>query len=299
MKILTLGTVALDTVKTPAGKRNNLLGGSATHFAMSARFFSQTHISAVIGKDFPKKHISFLRNKGVVVDSLITASGKTFRWSGDYCSDLNSACTLDTQLGVLATFDPSITESQKKIKNIFLANVDPDIQDFLLKKIRAPRLVGLDSMNFWISQKLQALKRILKKVDFFVVNDAEARQLSGETNLLLAAQALGKLGPAMVIIKKGEHGVIFSSKKFIICLPAFPVTSVVDPTGAGDSFAGGFMGYLSRVNRITDSHIRKALAYGTILASFNVEGFGSEKTATLSQKTIDNRYAYFRKIASW
>jgi len=299
VKIAVLGTVALDTVVTPTGKRNNLLGGSAVHFALSARFFAKTHIVAVVGKDFPIKHVSFLKNKGIIVDSLSKTSGETFRWSVDYCSDLNAAQTLDTKLGVLLTFEPSLTEEEKRIENVFLANVDPDIQYYLLKKIRSPKLVGLDSMNFWIDNKLKSLKRILKKVNFFVVNDAEARQLSGEKNLVRAARALRKLGPKMIIIKKGEHGVMFYSDKITFCLPAFPIDSVVDPTGAGDSFAGGFMGSLSKSRNINGEAIKKALIYGTMLASFNVEGFGPDKVSGISSKLINKRLSSFKKTTSW
>lgn len=296
MSIVVLGTVALDTVRTPAGFKRNILGGSATHFAIAARLFNQVNLVAIIGNDFPGKYISFLKRKGLILTSLTREKGNTFRWEGEYKGDLNTALTLDTQLGVLSAFRPSILPGQKKIKNIFLANVDPDIQKHLLESMHSPRLVGLDSMNYWIHHKRSSLINLLKQVDIYVANDAEARQLSGEHNLIKAATAIRKLGPPMVLIKKGEHGVLFCCDKFIFSLPAYPVGNVVDPTGAGDTFAGGFMGYLSKAKSINKSSLKKAILYGTILASFNVEGFGLERTARLSFKDVQKRLKCFERI---
>jgi sugar/nucleoside kinase (ribokinase family) len=246
MSILVLGTVALDTIKTPHGKKHNLLGGSAAHFAIVARFFDRVELVAIVGKDFPEKYIDFLKKKGIVLTSLIKSDGRTFRWSGEYTGDLNIALTLSTELGVLSFFKPDIAEHQKKIENVFLANIDPDIQMHLLKKMHSPRLVGLDSMNYWINNKKKSLLKLLKEVNIFVANDQEARDLSGEFNLLKAAPRLRAYGPQFIVIKKGEHGVLFYCDKFIFSYPAYPVEHVVDPTGAGDTFAGGFMGYIAR-----------------------------------------------------
>ncbi|MBN1914068.1 MAG: bifunctional hydroxymethylpyrimidine kinase/phosphomethylpyrimidine kinase [Candidatus Omnitrophica bacterium] len=294
MSIIVLGTVALDTVKTPFGKRKFMLGGSAVHFSMSARLFSQVNLAAIVGKDFPQKHIDFLRNKGVICDSLIRSSGKTFKWEGKYEGDLNIAHTLKTELGVLLEFCPTLTEAQKKIKHVFLANVDPDIQRGLLESMRSPSLVGLDSMNYWIDTKKQSLLRLMKKVDIYVANDQEAKSLSGESNLIKAAKALRACGPKMVLIKKGEHGVLFYCDKFIFAIPAYPIEKVVDPTGAGDTFAGGFMGYLARAKKINAANIKKAIAYGTIAASFNVEAFGTDKTSRLSRGGLEKRLRTFK-----
>ncbi len=296
MSIIVLGTVALDTVKTPFGRRKHMLGGSAAHFAMSARLFTNVNLVAIIGEDFPPKYIDFLRKKGVILTSLIKESGRTFKWEGEYKGDLNSALTLNTELGVLSVFRPSISEEQRKIKYIFLANVDPDIQRHLLSSMHSPRLVGLDSMNYWIHHKRAALLRLLKKVNIYVANDQEARALSGETNLIKAARCLYSYGPRMVLIKKGEHGVFFYSDKFIFSIPAYPTDKVIDPTGAGDTFAGGFMGYLARAKKISSQTLKNAIACGTVCASFNVEDFGLNRTARLTLKDLESRLSRFRKI---
>lgn len=296
MSILVLGTVALDTVKTPFGRRKNILGGSAVHFSMAARLFTTVNLVAVVGKDFPQKHIDFLEKKGIILTSLIRASGKTFRWEGSYERDLNSAFTLNTELGVLSAFKPLVSQEQRRIKHIFLANVDPDLQRELLEGMRAPMLVGLDSMNYWIDNKRKSLMQLLKRVNIFVANDQEARALSQETNLIRAARGLSSFGPEMVLIKKGEHGVLFYSGRFSFCLPAYPTDRVIDPTGAGDTFAGGFMGYLASVKKINAANIRKALLYGTVSASFNVEGFGVERTSALTERQIRQRVTEFKRF---
>ncbi|MBM3249691.1 MAG: sugar kinase [Candidatus Omnitrophica bacterium] len=298
MSIIVLGTVALDSVKTPHGERRRMLGGSAAHFAMSCRLFTDVHLVAIVGEDFPERHVSFLRRKGIILTSLIRSRGETFRWSGEYKGDLNTALTLSTQLGVLSAFRPVIREEQRNIKHIFLANVDPQIQRGLLKRMHSPQLVGLDSMNYWIKHKRRALVGLLKEVDIYVANDQEARSLSGEHNLLKAARCLKAFGPKMVLIKKGEHGVLFYAPGVIFSLPAYPTHKVVDPTGAGDTFAGGFMGYLAKVGKVNTQSIRKAIAYGTVAASFNVEGFGLEQTARLTAKDLEARLARFKKYIS-
>ena len=295
MSIIVLGTVALDSVKTPSGKHPELLGGSAAHFSMAARLFTKVDLTAVVGSDFPKKYINFLRDKGINLTSLIVDQGKTFRWEGEYKGDLNTALTLNTQLGVLSTFKPRILEAQRKIGNIFLANVDPDIQANLLRQMHSPKLVGLDSMNYWIHTKRKELIKLLKHINIYVANDQEAKDLSGESNLIQAAKRLSSFGPKMVLIKKGEHGVLFyTSGGIIFSLPAFPVGKVVDPTGAGDTFAGGFMGYLAKAGKINALTIKKALAYGTVAASFNVEDFGLFRTAKLKYQDLEKRLAEFK-----
>lgn len=296
MSIIVLGTVALDTVKTPFGRRRHMLGGSAVHFAMAARLFTNVNLVAIVGRDFPKRYIDFLHQKGIILTSLIKSTGMTFKWEGEYKGDLNTALTLNTELGVLSAFSPSVSAEQRKIKHIFLANVDPDIQRHLLERMHSPRLVGLDSMNYWISHKRRPLLRLLKKVDIYVANDQEARSLSGESNLIKAARYLYSCGPKMVLIKKGEHGVLFYTDKFIFSIPAYPTDKVIDPTGAGDTFAGGFMGYLSRADKINEASVKKAIAYGTVAASFNVGGFGVERTNRLTLKELENRVARFRKF---
>ncbi len=294
MSIIVLGTVALDSVKTPFGKRKELLGGSAAHFSMAARLFTPVNLVAIVGKDFPRKHISFLRCKGLNLSSLIIDKGKTFRWEGEYRGDLNTALTLNTELGVLSVFKPCISEEQSRIKNIFLANVDPDIQGHLLRKMRGPELVGLDSMNYWIDNKRKELISLLKHVDIYVANDQEARALSGENNIIKAAKALKGYGARMVLIKKGENGVLFYSDKFIFSLPAYPVEKVIDPTGAGDTFAGGFMGYLAKAGKVNALTLKNALAYGTVAASFNIEDFGLNRTSRLKPQDLVRRLKKFK-----
>ena len=295
MSIVVLGTVALDSVKTPFGERKELLGGSAAHFSMAARLFTKVNLVAIVGNDFPQEHIAFLRSKGLNLTSLIIDKGKTFRWEGEYRGDLNTALTLNTELGVLSIFKPRISQVQRKIKNIFLANVDPDIQEHLLRKMLKPKLVGLDSMNYWIHHKRKGLIRLLKHIDIYVANDQEARALSGEDNIIKAAKSLKSYGAKMVLIKKGENGVLFYSDRFIFSLPAYPVEGVVDPTGAGDTFAGGFMGYLAKTGRVNSLALKKALAYGTVAASFNVEDFGLNRTSSLKPLDLEKRIAKFKE----
>jgi len=295
LSLLVLGTVAFDTVKTPFGFKKMILGGSAAHFSMSARLFTDVNLVAVVGEDFPDRYVEFLRRKGINLASLIKEKGKTFHWQGEYSGDLNTALTIKTDLGVLASFKPRVSNEQKNIKHVFLANVDPEIQKDLLKLLNPPKLVAVDSMNYWINHKRKALLSLLKDVDIYVANDQEARSLSGETNLIKAAMALRKLGPKMILIKKGEHGVLFYSDNIKASLPAYPACRVIDPTGAGDTFAGGFMGYLSGSRKVNAKSIKEALACGTVAASFNIEGFGMEKTASLKLKDFKKRLFEFKK----
>jgi sugar/nucleoside kinase (ribokinase family) len=263
---------------------------------MSARLFTEVNLVAIVGEDFPQRYIEFLHRRGIILTSLMRGKGRTFQWSGEYRGDLNSALTLGTELGVLASFWPAVSLQQKGIKYVFLANVDPGIQRHLLGHMRSPRLVGLDSMNYWIQHQRLPLLRLLRMVDIYVANDQEARALSGEVNLLKAAQYLHSLGPKMVLIKKGEHGVLFYSRGFKFSLPAYPTDKVVDPTGAGDTFAGGFMGYLAKAGRSDPGSIKKAIAYATVAASFNVEGFGVERTARLTSRDLNRRLNQLKNL---
>jgi len=298
MSLIVLGTVALDTLETPFGKKERVLGGSAVHFSLAARLFTDVSLVAVVGEDFPSKHFAFLRSKGVDVNSVQQVAGETFHWSGSYSGDMNTAQTLRTDLGVLATFCPRVSPRQRDIKNVFLANIDPDIQIQFLSSMRRPHLVAADSMNYWISSKRASLCKLLKKIDIYVANDQEARQLSGETNLLKAIRALQAMGPKGVLIKKGEHGVLCLYGREILTMPAFAQSNVVDPTGAGDTFAGGFMGYLSCAKICTPAVMKRALAYGTIAASFNIEQFGVERTAKLTKADLQKRMGVYRKCFS-
>ena len=297
MSLITLGTVALDNIKTASGAKNGLMGGSAAHFAMGARLFTKVHLVSVIGKDFPSRHIRLLRLKGINLDSVTEREGKTFQWHGEYREgDYNTAITLSTELGVLSDYVPQVARHQLNISNVFLANLGPDVQMKFLTLMRNPRFVGLDSMNLWISTMRAEVLKVMKKVDLFVLNDGEAGMLTGETNLVRAAKRLRRMGPELVVIKKGEHGVLFYCDRFMFAFPAYPVGRVVDPTGAGDTFAGGLMGYLSRADRITETALRKAVIYATTLASFNVEGFGAAKTSSLTLAQVNARMKQLRKF---
>ncbi|MCM8780459.1 MAG: PfkB family carbohydrate kinase [Candidatus Omnitrophica bacterium] len=295
MSTLVLGTVALDTVKTPFGLRKQILGGSAVHFAMSARLFVPVNLVAIVGKDFPQQYIDFLNRKGVILTSLIRAEGKTFKWQGEYKEDMEVAYTLNTELGVLTGFRPCLTEQQKKMEYIFLANIDPELQQHLLNHLYSPRMVALDSMNYWIEHKRKVLMRLLRDVDIYVANEEEARALSGELHLVKAAKRLRSLGPKMILIKRGQHGVLFYSDNFIFSIPAYPTEKIVDPTGAGDTFAGGFMGYLASKRRMDKIDLKRAVVYGAIAASFNVEDFGVNRTAKLTLKDLNDRLFKFKE----
>src|SRR3989338_8615712 len=266
MSLLVLGTVALDNVKTPSGFRRDMLGGSAAHFSMSASLFTKVHLVAIVGEDFPKEHINFLKKKGIDLDSLKIGKGKSFRWEGEYKKeDFNTALTLATELGVLMGFSPEIAPHHRAIPNIFLANIDPDIQLGLLDMLHKPKLIGLDSMNLWINHKRESLLKLMKRVDLFVANDAEARALTQESNLISAAKKLRNFGPKLIVVTKGEHGVLFYSDKVKFSFPAYPIEEVVDPTGAGDTFAGGLMGYLTKANKADAKTLKEAALYGTTL----------------------------------
>ena len=297
MSIVVLGTVALDSIKTPAGLRKNLLGGSAAHFAMSANFFTKVHLAGVIGRDFPEQHIEFLKHRNINLDALTRQKGKTFKWQGEYKKeDLNTALTLNTELGVLASSFPVLSKQQLRMKNVFLANYAPDLQERFLKEIGSAQFVGLDTMNLWINTQVKSVKKLLKQVNIVIVNETEAKQLSGQNNLMAAAKFLYALGPQMVIIKKGEHGALFYSNTLTCILPAYPVENVVDPTGAGDTFAGGVMGYITKSRKLNASVLRRALGYGIIFSSFNVQDFGLKRTAVLETNDVRQRMAKFKEL---
>ena len=296
MGILVVGSVALDSVQTPYGKRDNILGGSATFASFSASFFNRVDLVAVVGKDFPPSAISLFRRKGIGIEGLERASGKTFRWKGKYEYDLNTAHTIYTHLNVFRHFKPIVPEGLRNSDYLFLANIDPELQMSVLKQVKRPKLVACDSMNFWISTKKSALVRILKHIDIILLNDAEARQFSGESNLFKAARAILGHGPSAVVIKKGEHGMLYFSRGAHFVAPAYLLETIYDPTGAGDTFAGGMMGYLSRCRKINEAQIRKSLIYGSIMASFAVEDFSVARLARLTRREIESRFRHYRAI---
>jgi sugar/nucleoside kinase (ribokinase family) len=297
MGLLVLGTVALDNVQTPSGIKKNMLGGSAAHFAMSARIFDEVNVVGVVGTDFPSVHLDFMKRKGANLSALTIADGETFRWTGEYCKeDLNTALTRETRLGVLAEYVPVISEAQKKMAYVFLANLAPSVQEKMLRMMSAPAFVGLDTMNLWITTALKDLRRILKKVNLLVLNDAEAGMLTGERNCVRAARILRGMGPRIVVIKKGEHGVYVYGGTYEFGYPAFPIEKVIDPTGAGDTFAGALFGHIARTRRSDEKTLRRAAVFGTVLASFNVEGFGMARTAPLTMREVEKRVKEYQKF---
>lgn len=296
MSLLVVGSVALDSIETPFGKKNEVLGGSATYFSMAAGFFTNVSLVAVVGQDFPRRYVTLLKSRNVDTKGLQIEKGKTFRWKGRYEYDMNTAHTIYTHLNVFRNFSPHIPKEYKNIKHVFLANIDPDLQRFVLDNLCAPKLVACDSMNFWIENKRRSLLKLLKRVDIFMANDAEARELSCEVNLVKAAKFITRSGPHTAIIKKGEHGVLYFSDDKFFSAPGYPLESIYDPTGAGDSFAGGFMGYLSRFDKIDCSRIRKAIIYGSVVASYNVEDFGPTRLLTLKKSEVYKRYKEFQSL---
>ena len=299
MGIVVVGTVAFDTVETPFGRGENVLGGSATYFSTSASFFTDVSLVAVVGEDFPEEHLEFLRAREINLEGLQRIPGKTFHWTGKYGFDLNEAQTIDTQLNVLMEFNPELPESYRDTDVLFLANIDPELQLKVLDQVKSPALVACDSMNFWISSKPDALKEVMKRVDIVLINEGEARMLTGEANLVKAARSIIALGCKRLVVKRGEYGVLMFSGNSVFAAPAYPLEEVFDPTGAGDTFAGGFMGYLANTGDHSEEGIRQALVFGSVMASFNVEQFSLNRMKQLGYKEIEARYRSFRQITTF
>lgn len=299
MSVVVVGSVALDSVKTPFGERSNALGGSAVYFSYSASFFSDIKLVGVVGKDFPDVHLDLLRRRKINLDGLQVADGETFRWSGFYEYDLNEAKTLDTRLNVFEKFSPNLPDAYRNADCVFLANIDPDLQMRVLRQVRRPKLIAADTMNLWISTKKESVKALCREIDILVLNDGEARQLSGKASLIQAGRLIQSWGPKYVVVKKGEHGVLLFSKKNVFAAPAYPLEEVFDPTGAGDTFAGGFVGYLNKKgNRLDETTLHQALFYGTVMASFTVEKFSLERLQTVRPPDITRRLASLHRMSS-
>jgi len=296
MSILVVGSVALDTVETPFGRADDALGGSATFFSAAASLFGPVQLVGVVGSDYPTGALSFLAERGVDLSGLEQAEGESFRWSGVYSFDLNSRETLETRLGVFAEFQPKIPEGFRDAEWVFLGNIDPELQLNVLEQVHAPKFVACDTMNLWIDIRRDALMRLLGRVDLLLVNDGEARQLSGEHNLSLAARWILQRGPRYLVIKKGEHGAVLFTPHSVFFAPGFPLEDVFDPTGAGDAFAGGFMGYLAQCGRTDEGDLRRAVIYGSVLGSFAVEKFSVERFRDLSADEIEDRVRLFREM---
>jgi sugar/nucleoside kinase (ribokinase family) len=298
--LLVVGSVALDTVKTPFGQVQSALGGSATYFSFAASFFTGVHVVAAVGDDFPAEHLALLEGRGVNIGALQRLAGKrTFRWTGEYGFDLNEARTLDTQLNVLAEFRPELPASLRRVPFLFLANIDPELQLQVLEQMEAPALTALDTMNFWIEGKRAALLRVLARVDVLVINDGEARMLAGEPNLIRAARVIAGMGPRVVVIKRGEYGALMVAHGRFFYAPAFPLDEVFDPTGAGDTFAGGFMGYLARGGDTDAVALKRAVVHGAVMASFTVEDFSLERLRRVRAGEIEHRYRAFQEMVQF
>ena len=295
--VVIVGSVALDNVKTPFGKAENALGGSATYASVAASYFAKPGIVAVVGNDFPKKHVELLKRKKVDVSGLEFASGKTFRWEGFYEFDLNQAHTVSTELNVFSDFNPVLPQKYRNAKYLFLGNISPALQLSVLNQMKKrPRLVVSDTMDYYIGKDPEAVKQVIKKVDIGLMNEGEARKLFKTPNLISAAKQIISLDSEYAIIKKGEHGAIMLSKKGFFAAPGFPLENVVDPTGSGDSFAGAFIGFLAKSGNLNEKNFRKAIIYASTVASFNAEDFSLGKLANLSRTEIEGRVKRFREL---
>jgi sugar/nucleoside kinase (ribokinase family) len=299
MNILTVGSVAFDTIKTPFETRARVQGGSATFFSLAASYFAPVKLVSVVGEDFTGEHRRIFEGRSIDIAGLEARPGKTFHWSGEYHFDLNERTTHATELGVFADFEPKIPAAYREAEIVFLANIDPEIQLRVLDAVEHPSLVGLDTMNFWIESKREALARVLPRVDVLVVNDGEIRQLAGEANVLRAAAKVLAMGPGRLVVKRGEYGVLVFTKDTFFALPAFPVPDVQDPTGAGDTFAGGFFGFLARKGDFDEWSIRQAAVVGSAMASFCVQEFGPAALTKLNDDEIKERFLAFKRLTEF
>ena len=298
MSVLVVGSVAYDSVETPDAKVEDALGGSAMFFSAAASFFSAVRLVAVVGEDFGQE-LSFLEKRGVDLKGLTIEKGKTFRWGGRYLQNMNDRETLYTHLNVFEKFNPVIPKEYQNSGYVFLANIQPELQFSVVEQVKNPKLVVMDTMNFWISGSLPALKKSLSVVDVLVINDSEVRELAEEPNLFKAAKMIRNLGPKILIIKKGEHGALLIHEDSYFFLPAYPVTTLVDPTGAGDTFAGGFVGYLAMTDDVSNANLRRAVVYGSVMASFLVEDFSVDRLRNLSKQEIADRVKDLGEMTSF
>lgn len=299
MSLLIVGSVALDTVEANKRKIKDALGGSAMYSSMSASYFADTAVVAVVGADFPYEYIRLLNRHKIDTSGLAVSSGKTFRWCGKYSCDLNQAKTINTQLNVFSDFTPVLSKEHKSSKYLFLANVDPDIQEKVLDSVKNTKFVALDTMNLWISKKIQKLKSVFKRIDLLLINEDEAKQLSKKNNIIQSAKKIMSMGPEILVIKRGEFGAMLFYKNNLFSIPSFPLEKVEDTTGAGDTFAGGFIGYLASCSKITFQELKKAMVYGSVMASFNVESFSLGKLSSLTLNDISKRFTAFKKITEF
>jgi sugar/nucleoside kinase (ribokinase family) len=300
LSLLVVGSVAFDALESPYGKVDRALGGAATYFAVAASFFTPVNLVGIVGDDFTAKDAAIFKGRAIDIEGLERAAGKTFFWAGKYSQNLNERVTLATELNVFAGFKPKLPEKYKKSKFVFLANIAPELQRDVLHQVKIrPQVAALDTMNYWISGSNAELRETLKHVDILMINDSECRELSNEHNLLLAAKHIFKMGPSILVVKRGEYGAMMVDKKGVFCVPAFPLEEPHDPTGAGDSFAGGFMGYLASAGKTNDTVLRRAMVYGSVLGSFTVESFGLDRLGTLKRREIHGRARHFAKLTQF
>jgi sugar/nucleoside kinase (ribokinase family) len=299
MSLVIVGSLAFDTIETPETRKEKIVGGSCAYSVLAASYFTDPKIVAVVGSDFPLDVIDLFQSRGVDTRGLAIESGKTFHWEGRYGHDPNQRTTIKTELNVFQDFKPELLPDYRKADIVFLGNIDPDIQEDIRLQLDGPRLVAMDTINLWINTKRDALFKVLRDVDMFFANDEEVKMLAGENNLITAGKKLLELGPSFMIIKKGEHGALLLCRDFIFGALAFPCENVVDPTGAGDSFGGGFLGYLDKVQSFEEKHLRRAAVYGSVMASFTIERFGIEGLKSLTPEQIEHRFSELNKLVSF
>ena len=297
MSVVIVGSIGIDSIKTPFGHVKDVIGGSAVHASMAASFYTQVNLVGVVGKDFPKMYTKLLEKRGIDLQGLKVEKGKTFRWDGFYEFDMNQAHSIRTDLNVYASFKPKVPATYRSSPFLFLANIDPDLQKSVLSQMKKPRFIMMDTMNFWIQNKRDSLLDILKKVDLVLMNDGEVRELTGIPGLIKAGRKLLSMGVKMLVIKKGEHGALLLNDGMHFAAPSYPLENVKDPTGAGDSFAGGLVGYLAKTGDLSQENIRRAVIVGTVMASFNVEDFSLNRMKSLTQKEIVHRFEDLRHIS--
>jgi sugar/nucleoside kinase (ribokinase family) len=299
MSLVIVGSVAFDTIRTPWGDREKIVGGSGTYCSLAASYFTKPRIVGVVGRDFPRKTLALLRSRGVDLEGLKVKAGKTFHWEGRYGEDPNKRTTVRTELNVFADFRPTVPPRYRGSRIVYLANLNPEHHDLVLGQFRKPALVAMDTIRLWIDTRREVLLKELGRVDIFFANDEEARLITGETNLVAAGKALVGLGPSLVLLKKGEHGALVFGRDYVFGVLAHPCEHVIDPTGAGDSFAGGFLGYLDRAGGLAAKDVRRAAVYGSVLASFAIEDFGIGRFLTLEPGLVEARFRQFRKMTTF
>ncbi|MGZ5424689.1 MAG: PfkB family carbohydrate kinase [Candidatus Aminicenantales bacterium] len=299
MSLVIVGSVAFDTIRTPWGDREKIVGGSGTYCSLAASYFTRPRIVGVVGRDFPRKTLALLRSRGIDLAGLKVKAGKTFHWEGKYEDDPNKRTTLRTDLNVFADFRPEVPASYRGSRIVYLANLNPEHHEFVLRQFRKPALVAMDTIRLWIDTKREALLKELGRVGIFFANDEEARLITGETNLVSAGKALVALGPSLVLLKKGEHGALVFGRNFVFGVPAHPCEHVIDPTGAGDSFAGGFLGYLDKTRSLAGRDVHRAAVYGSVMASFAIEDFGIGRFLSLDRDLVEARFRQFRKMTAF